>query len=541
MKAASPVSAQPSIDVLPVATIVCDAEGRVERFNQRAVELLGSGVVPGWDVRKIFDAGMIDDLLRTERRVENVEVVLPQLRGDTRTVLAAMASFRASGGKVRGLVASFVDITEHVRKRGRPPTAAVTRTDEAEAAHERTATLQSLTSALSIASTPAQVAAAAVQHSTRVFSASGTIVARITSDGRQLEIVDVMDLPDRVREAWQHYPIDARSPLADVARTGTPIVLESRKDWATRYPDLMPVVEETGHHANIVVPLVVEGRTTGAMGIAFREPHTFTEDDRNLAAAIAQQAALALERARLFESVEHARQRADEANFAKTQFLATMSHELRTPLNAIGGYADILALGIHGPVTPAQLDSLERILRNQQHLSRLINDVLNFAKIESGHIDIEIGDVDVSAVCHDVEALVAPQLRAKGIRDEYRCPPGILARADDEKVRQILINLLANAIKFSDSGSSVEVETQVAANHVMVRVKDSGVGIPPGKLRDIFEPFVQLGRNLSSRQEGAGLGLAISRNLARLMDGDLTVESQPGMGSVFTLVLPRAS
>lgn len=408
-------------------------------------------------------------------------------------------------------------------------------------AQARAEALQSLTSLLSIASTPAQVAGAAVHEATRVFGASGTVVARISNDGRELEIVDVMDMPSRVREAWQHYPIDARSPLAEVARTGAPIVLESRNDWRSRYPELMPVVEETGHHANIVVPLVVEGRTTGAMGIAFREPHTFDDDDRNLANAIAQQAALALERARLYETAENARAQADEANRAKTQFLTTMSHELRTPLNAIAGYVDLLSLGIHGPVNAQQLDSLERIQRNQRHLSRLINDVLNFAKIETGHVDVHLRTVDIGRVCRDVEALVAPQLRARKLQDAYRLPDRLMVCADEEKLRQVLVNLLANAIKFTPSGGNIVVEAEAADDRVLTRIRDSGIGISARMLEEIFEPFVQLDRTLISGQEGAGLGLAISRNLARLMGGDLTVESTEGSGSTFTLSLPRAS
>ena len=241
-------------------------------------------------------------------------------------------------------------------------------------------------------------------------------------------------------------------------------------------------------------------------------------------------------------TVEEAYRIAESANRAKAEFLAVMSHELRTPLNAIGGYAELMEMGIRGPVTVQQQEDLRRIQTSQRHLLGLINEVLNYAKLETGTVQYEVRDVPLRETVSAAESLVAPQARAKGLAlSVAECSPDLAVRADREKLRQILVNLLSNAVKFTPSGGRIEISCAADAKVVTVRVRDTGIGIPADKLEAIFDPFVQVRADLTRPHEGTGLGLAISRDLARGMDGDLNVESRLEEGSTFLLTLPRVA
>jgi len=242
------------------------------------------------------------------------------------------------------------------------------------------------------------------------------------------------------------------------------------------------------------------------------------------------------------EEIEHRRNEADVANRTKTEFLAAMSHELRTPLNAIAGYVQLLMLGVRGPLTDEQAIDLGRIQRSQQHLLSLINDILNFSRLEAGAVTYEIGSVPLGTVLEAATSMISLQAAAKQITLTLEpCPPTMRALADDSKLEQVLLNLLSNAVKFTQRGGHVSIRCEAADDHVLTRVQDDGPGIPADRLADIFEPFVQLDRALGNPREGVGLGLAISRDLARGMQGDLTVESIPGKGSTFTVSLKRAA
>ncbi len=234
--------------------------------------------------------------------------------------------------------------------------------------------------------------------------------------------------------------------------------------------------------------------------------------------------------------------KAEAANTAKGEFLAAMSHELRTPLNAIGGYTELLSLGLGGPVNSEQLDYLERIRKSQQHLLGIISDLLNFSRIEAGHISYDFIPIPLREVISSVMPMVETAAAAKEITLTAEAAPGnCLAIGDRARVDQILLNLLSNAIKYTSPGGSIKIECSITAEAASISVTDTGRGVPEDKIEAIFEPFVQLGRSLSSSHEGMGLGLSISRDLARAMNGDLLVRSQVGLGSTFTLVLPRST
>ncbi len=232
---------------------------------------------------------------------------------------------------------------------------------------------------------------------------------------------------------------------------------------------------------------------------------------------------------------------AEAANRAKTSFLAAMSHDVRTPLNAILGYVDILEMEIRGPVTPAQRQDLGRISASGKRLLALINDILSFARLEAGKIEIRVQPVALDAAVHQLESSFLPQVSARGLTYHYEgCDPSLQVTADPERMGQIVLNLITNAVKFTDPGGEIRVSCAVDGDYAATRVEDTGRGIPADRLSSIFEPFVQVDRERTDQaSQGVGLGLAISRELARAMGGELTAESTPGRGSCFTLLLPR--
>jgi signal transduction histidine kinase len=321
----------------------------------------------------------------------------------------------------------------------------------------------------------------------------------------------------------------------------------------------------SGADGFIGVPLVVRGRVAGLLAVVRPHAGAPTDHDESLLAALADQVAAPLEHALLTERMERAtlaadnvrlyeaeraarliadRARADAeaANRAKSDFLANMSHELRTPLNAIAGYVELIEMGLRGPVTDAQREDLRRIRTSQRVLLRLVEDVLDVAKLEAGRLMLNITDVALHEVLVGAETLVFPQLYAKAFVYEYLpCEPSLVVRADRERLQQVIMNLLTNAIKFTPHHGRITLSAHEAGNKVEIRVTDTGRGIPTDKLDEIFEPFMRLETSFNRSTEGTGLGLAISRSLSRTMGGDLTVQSALGEGSVFTLSLIRAA
>ncbi len=239
------------------------------------------------------------------------------------------------------------------------------------------------------------------------------------------------------------------------------------------------------------------------------------------------------------EGEQSARKEAEAANRIKTELFARLSHEFRTPLHAVSGYLEILQQNIHGGLTVEQRRDVERIHQAQEHLMTLVNMILDFAKLEGGPIELSMAEIPIEETLRGAEALVAPQFAKKSITYTHR--PGdssLTAFADREKVQQILLNLLANAMKFTPAGGAVDLDWRVENDTLLIRVRDTGSGIPEDKTEQVFEPFVQLRAPGSIPSGGTGLGLAISRDLARAMGGDVHLRSTVGLGSTFTVLLP---
>ena len=292
--------------------------------------------------------------------------------------------------------------------------------------------------------------------------------------------------------------------------------------------------ERASHWQCSVWPVVNADGQAEALGIAIRESSP-SDAVLDLQRQVAEQMLLGALRERGLADD------AESANSAKTAFLRAMSHELRTPLNAIGGYIDLLDMGLRGPVTESQHADFARVRTNQQHLAAIITEILNFARVGSGSVVYAVSDVNgCDALARAIE-LIEPLIAQEGlIFDGTSGDLSIVARADPEKVAQILVNVLSNAIKFTPAGGHISAECATVEDVVTLSISDTGLGIATEKLDAIFGPFIQLKEGLSDREGGIGLGLAISRDLARAMNGDLTVESTEGKGSRFTLSLPRA-
>ena len=312
---------------------------------------------------------------------------------------------------------------------------------------------------------------------------------------------------------------------------------------AAHAPAVRRVVSALQTGPVLTVPLVVGTRLIGAVTFVVGQPERLlSDDDIALAEKLAAGAAHALDRALMYGEAVALRARAESASVAKSAFLSMMSHELRTPLNAIGGYVELLGMEIHGPLTAEQRVDLERIRTNQRYLVGLITDLLNLTKVASGKLIYHFADVDVREVLAESVALIHPLIGQKGLQLVNMAGEGqFAARADREKVIQIIVNLLSNSIKFTPAGGQIRVDCTHTSNAIAVRVTDTGIGIAAPKLDVIFDPFVQVKGDSLGHDAGVGLGLAISRDLARAMQGDLTVESTLGEGSRFTLTLPIAA
>ena len=263
---------------------------------------------------------------------------------------------------------------------------------------------------------------------------------------------------------------------------------------------------------------------------------------RELAAALSTTQAMLEERDHARTEADEARAAAQAANDAKGRFVNMVSHELRTPLGAIGGYASLLEEGLHGALSEGQRKFVARIRHNQQHLLRLVNELLDLATIESGQFPMKIAAVPVHLMVESVRAMIDPQIRSSDVRFEVVYNEDRLSvLGDKERVEQILLNLLANAVKFTPPGGKISISASASEKEVFVHVRDTGPGIPAEKVEEVFQPFVQIHAPVRVTSSGTGLGLAISRELARAMGGDLSAVSEPGNGSTFTLCLPRFS
>jgi signal transduction histidine kinase len=456
-------------------------------------------------------------------------------------ISVSAAPVRASDGALTHAVCTITDVSAR------------------EETAERTRQLQHVSAALAAAVSPAAVTELFVAHAVRVLGAFGGSMALVEPDGDHARFAHAVGYPEEEVARWRTFPLARSTPFGDAMRDRRVIVVSGDDEWMARYPDLVSSARATLNTALVSLPLLAGDRAIGVVGLGFRGERVLSGEERTYLETLAGIAAQALDRAHAYQGehaaraeaddarlrAESARREAELANAVKAEFLATMSHELRTPLNAIGGYAQLIEMGVHGPVTDEQLQALGRVQRSQQHLLGLINSVLNYAKLEAGHVTYELETLPADDIVRTVEALVAPQAHAKGLTLAVEpCDDVLVVRADPEKARQVVLNLLSNAIKFTHAAGRVTISCAPAPDRddgtamVGIAVVDTGRGIAADQLPRVFDPFVQVGRRLTTENEGTGLGLAISRDLARGMGGDLTARSVEGEGSTFVFALP---
>lgn len=526
------------------ALLLVDTSGKIQFVNPAAVAL--------------FDRSA-DDLVGTEFGFpivagETTEIELVRRGGTLVTAELRVTDVPWEGERIR--LVSLRDITgrKEAEENARRLAAEQAARKEAQAAERRAERLAEasrlLASSLDYETTLCSVADA-------ILPALGDwcFIDILTQDGTTRRLATRHSDPQKVRRAEElrrRYLPDPDAPIGvpKVVRTGKPEFYPQITDdmlvQVAKDEDHLALLRGMGYRSAIIVPLVARGRTLGAITLVCERERCFNEGDLRVAQDLASRSAVAVDNARLYQEAQaakaeadRARAQAESANKSKSAFLAMMSHELRTPLNAIGGYAQLMQEGVSGPLTEKQREYLKRVRRSQDHLEALINDVLNFAKLEAGRLDFELAEFALADGLSDVVALVEPQTEAKQLRFEYLGgDQAIVVRADRAKVLQIALNLVSNAMKFTAPGGKISVDWIGDREQAHIRVADTGTGIPPDKLDAVFEPFVQIGQNVSGASHGTGLGLTISRDLARRMGGDITVESEFGVGSTFTLTLP---
>ncbi len=302
-----------------------------------------------------------------------------------------------------------------------------------------------------------------------------------------------------------------------------------------------PLAHTLGFRALEIVPLFGgDGQSIGELVMMFRRARSTSKRMVKLVDHCADLVVLAVSQARRRAEAERARDTSEQAGRAKIQFFARMSHELRTPLQSIAGYIDLLRVGVADPPTPEQARLLARVHDSEEVLVHVIDDLITFSRLEAGHVSYQIAPVPAAEAIRIAHSVVAPLAASHNVTLEMATSPGILVAADGDKLKQILVNLAANAVKFCGEQGVVRISCQSDGDNVRFDVSDNGPGIPGDRLRDIFEPYVQLATPLEGFG-GTGLGLAISREFAAGMHGQLTVASNLGRGSVFTLRVPAAA
>jgi signal transduction histidine kinase/CHASE3 domain sensor protein len=525
------------------------SEGLGDTDLSKGIVRYGPGRSLMSDIRRLGETIQVEEesLLVARREAESRSTQLTAAAIVLGAILAGLLAFFVNRNFDGALIGRRQALDEAERANEQLQQNAVELEHQAEAAHlaaqsaeeaeRRAERLQAATEAFTSALGIGEVANLIVEQAmlaTRAHSGGLGIVDRERNELRFVAVHNIGAV-----EVGSTVSLDAHMPMLAAVRGAAPVVAtgeEIRRD----YPQIWPRHEQEGVRAIAAYPLVNDGEVTGCLIVRFDRPHAIDHADRSFMSAMSRIAAETFERARLFEAERNARAAAESANRAKAAFLASMSHELRTPLQAALGFAQLVRSGMYGDVNEQQAEVLGRVERSQMHLARLIDDILDFARLEAGRVRVEMGKVVLAEVIGDLGQLVEPQAAKKKIELALLPPEdGLSVIGDRHRLQQILVNLVGNAIKFTPEGGTIRVGALADGDSVLIAITDTGMGIPADRLQAIFEPFVQVEDSLTRTASGAGLGLAISRDLARAMGGDMKVESELGKGSTFSVILPK--
>jgi signal transduction histidine kinase/CheY-like chemotaxis protein len=514
-----------------------EAEARLTKAEQVSV---GAGLF----VVLILMGAAIFGVLSIGRPIRHIAEVLLQLAGGSR---GADIPYTARGdevGDAARAARTFRDNLVRLEKLEAEQKEAAARSfaelsrsvGELRALEEVT---RAVTSSLDLGTVFNTIVAKATQLSA---TEAGTIYV-LDDATREFQLRATYGMSEKLIAAVRDHHADLSSAVSEAAEQGEAVQVA---DLQNEPPSVInDIFMKAGYRARLLVPLVRSGETVGALVVRRMEPGEFPISTIELVKTFAAQSVLAMQNARLFYEIEEKGRQLEEASKHKSQFLANMSHELRTPLNAIIGVTEMLREDAGDLNRADEIEPLDRVLRAGRHLLGLINDILDLSKIEAGKMEIHIEEFAIAPLIDDAVKTVETLAAKNNNRMVVDCPPTIGAmQADQTRVRQALLNLLSNANKFTERGAvtvRAERHQQAGRDWITMMVSDTGIGMTPEQLGKLFREFSQADSSTTRKYGGSGLGLAISRRFCQLMDGDITVESEPGLGSTFTIRLPASA